>query len=298
MLAAVIVSASYRTDIPALYGRWFMARLAAGQCRVANPYGGPPATVSLRRQDVDGFVFWTRNAAPFADGFAAVAARGIPFVLQMTITGYPRGIETSTIAAGQATAQLRAIADRFGAAVPVWRYDPILFTDAAGIDWHRRNFTALARALKGAADEVVVSFAQFYAKTRTNLAKAGARHGFSWRDPAAEEKRGLLRDLAAIAVGEGMRLTLCAQPALATAATPAARCIDAPRLSRVAGYAIAAAEKGNRPGCACAEARDIGAYDSCVQGCAYCYAVRSPAAARARFRRHDPAGEMLIPRGV
>jgi hypothetical protein len=82
-----------------------------------------------------------------------------------------------------------------------------------------------------------------------------------------------------------MALTLCTQPDLAGNGIDAARCIDGHRLSRIAGSEIAAKQKGNRPGCLCAESRDIGAYDSCVQGCAYCYAVRSPAAALAAAAR-------------
>ena len=36
----MIVSASYRTDIPAFYTGWFLNRLRAGYCHVAEPYGG------------------------------------------------------------------------------------------------------------------------------------------------------------------------------------------------------------------------------------------------------------------
>ncbi|HKO08209.1 MAG TPA: DUF1848 family protein, partial [Alphaproteobacteria bacterium] len=43
----MIVSASYRTDIPAFYARWFLRRMHAGSCRVANPYSGGSYTVSL-----------------------------------------------------------------------------------------------------------------------------------------------------------------------------------------------------------------------------------------------------------
>jgi hypothetical protein len=204
-------------------------------------------------------------------------------------------LDASTIAADQAIAQFKEIASRFGSAVPVWRYDPILVSSLTGRTWHEESFARIAGELRGSTDEVVVSFAQFYAKTKANLAKSAAEHGFTWRDPDTAEKRALLQRLAAIAAENGMALTLCTQPDLAGDGIEAARCIDGRRLSRIADREIAAREKGNRPGCLCAESRDIGAYDSCVQGCAYCYAVRSPAAALQRRRRHDPAGEMLIP---
>jgi hypothetical protein len=289
----MIVSASYRTDIPAFYGTWFMNRLAAGYCRVANPYGGPDYRVALTRGAVDGFVFWTKNAGPFLDHLPEIRRRGFPFIVQLTITGYPRALEASVPEPARAAAQLRAIAARFGPRATLWRYDPILLTSATETDWHRASFARLAQELRGATDEVVVSFASFYAKTKTNLAAAARRYGFTWREPEIEEQRALLRTLATVAADAGMRLTLCAQPALIVEGTEAARCIDAARLSDVAGCAIAAPRKGNRPGCACAESRDIGAYDSCPHGCVYCYAVRRPALARERFRAHDPASDHL-----
>jgi hypothetical protein len=44
---SVTVSASYRTDIPAFCAGWFLRRLRAGHCRVANPYGGMAYELSL-----------------------------------------------------------------------------------------------------------------------------------------------------------------------------------------------------------------------------------------------------------
>jgi len=325
----MIVSASYRTDIPAFYAGWFLARLAAGFALVRNPYGGADFRVDLRPEAVDGYIFWTRNPAPFEAALAAVAGRGLPFTVQMTITGYPRALESSVIEAARAVAQLRAVAGTYGPRAAVWRYDPIVATTLTPPAWHRETFAALAGQLAGAVDEVVVSWATVYRKTERNLIAAARAHGFDWSDPPDADKRVLLADLAAIAADHGMQLTLCSQPHLlptekpphpSGAETPSAfqgpiakrwegegaarddklrppilpaRCVDAARLSDVAGRPIAAKQKGNRPGCACAESRDIGAYDTCPHGCVYCYAVQNRPRAQARFKAHDPDSPML-----
>src|SRR3990172_3137833 len=117
--AAMIISASYRTDIPAFYGAWFANRLTAGFCRVANPYGGAPYRVPLGGPELDGFVFWTRNAAPFAAALDAVAARRVPFVVHYTVTGYPRALEAATPPAARAVAAMHELRDRFAPRPPV-----------------------------------------------------------------------------------------------------------------------------------------------------------------------------------
>ena len=83
----MIISASYRTDIPAFYGEWFEKRLEAGYCSVSNPYNNRQVRrVSLLPEDVDGFVFWTRNLGPFMGRLTRVAQFGRPFVVQQTVT--------------------------------------------------------------------------------------------------------------------------------------------------------------------------------------------------------------------
>ena len=289
----MIVSASYRTDIPAFYGDWFRARLAQGFALVANPYGGPDYRVALGPKAAEGFVFWSRNPAPFRPVLEMLAAEARPFVLQFTITGYARALESAVPDTVAAVKLLRDLACRFSKRAIVWRYDPILISDLTLAAWHEKNFARLAAALAGSVDEVVLSFAQIYAKTGRNLAAAAKRHGFAWRDPGDEEKRALIARLAERAAENGMQATICAQPHLVAGPSRPALCIDAARLADVAGRAIAAKAKGNREACACHESRDIGTYDSCPQGCAYCYAVRDPAKAKARLKAHDPAAERL-----
>jgi len=294
----VIVSASYRTDVPAFYGAWFLGRLRSGLCRVANPYGGPDYHVSLTPEAVDGFVFWTRNAKPFLPALAETAARGFAFLVQYTITGYPRALEPSVVRPDEAVALVEQLARRYGRRAVVWRYDPVFLTSLTPPDWHLRRFAELASMLRGATDEVVLSFAHIYAKTRTNSDRAARRHGFTWSDPDPETKSALLGELAAVAREHGLRPTLCSQPELLTDAIEPAACIDAARLSDLAGRPIKARAKGNRPGCLCAESRDIGAYHTCPQGCVYCYAVSSRGAAKRFLSAHDAAAESLAGRKI
>jgi hypothetical protein len=286
----MIVSASYRTDVPAFHGAWFLGRLRAGFASVANPYGGAANHVSLARLEAQGVVFWTKNATPFLPhGFDAVRAAALPFVVQYSITGLPRHIERSVPASDIAIAQVHELRQRYGPRSVVWRFDPILVSGETPIDERRAAFARLAGALAGAVDEVVVSFVQPYAKARRTL---GA---LAWRDPPPDAKKAFLIELAGIAAGRGMKLTLCTQPDLVdtTMGLAAARCIDAERLGDVAGYLIAARTKGNRPGCLCAESRDIGAYDTCPMGCGYCYAVRDRARAQHAVNTHDAQADRL-----
>jgi Domain of unknown function (DUF1848) len=296
----MIVSASYRTDIPAFYGKWFMNRLRAGYCMVGNPYGGPPYRVSLRPEHVDGFVFWTKHVGPFARVLREVHARGYPFIVQHTINGYPHALESRVADVRRIAEAARRVADAYGPAVLVWRYDPILLTSLTPAHWHRDRFARIAHLLDGATDEVVISFAQVYQKTRRNVAAAAAEYAFTWdahERATQDEVRELIADLAAIARSHSMTTSICSQPEYSVEGVTAdARCVDAVRLARVAGRPLASGQrlKGNRDGCGCYESRDIGAYDTCPHGCVYCYAVRERDLALRRYQAHDPEDEYLV----
>jgi hypothetical protein len=293
----MIISASSRTDIPAFYGDWFRYRLDAGYCLSINAFNGHTYRIGLRREDVDGFVFWTKSLGPFMPKLAVLRERGFPFVVHYTINGYPRFLEPSIPPAETAVAHMRFVAETYGPMVGIWRYDPILITNATDFSFHRENFGRLARALAGVVDEVVVAYVSFvFRKTRTSLARAARQAGFQWEDPDNERKRVFLTDLSAIAAQNGMTLRLCAQPEYLSPGIPEAVCIDAQRLSEVAGRTILAQTPGHRgERCACHYSRDIGAYDTCLHGCVYCYAVSDLQTARRFHRQHDPAAEWLCP---
>lgn len=292
----MIISASYKTDIPAFYGEWFRNRLRAGFCRMVNAFNRHQHyTVSLRRADVDGFVFWTKNLGPFLKSLKLVEAEGYPFMVQYTINGYPRALESRVVDAARAVGHMRELVDRFGPRVGVWRYDTIIFSTITPPDYHRRNFEALARRLEGVTDEVVLSFMQLYRKTRSNLDAAAVEHGFGWEDTVDDVKLKLLKDLVEMAQACGMRLTMCGQPEYIAQGAEIARCIDADRLADIAGRGFKAKLKGGRASCGCYKSKDIGDYDTCPHGCVYCYAVRNRELAVRRYREHDPEGEYLVP---
>ena len=228
----MIVSASYRTDIPAFYGRWFLRRLDAGYCRTRNPYNRRVSTVSLRPAEVDGFVFWTKNLGPFLEPLSTIRARGYPFVVQYTITGYPRELEQAVIPWERSCDQAAETAARFGPRVVVWRYDPILTTSLTPESFHLDRFAMIAERLAGVVDEVVVSWTQMYRKTIANLDKTT----LDWTDPPDSGKRDLVTRLAAEAARHRITLTVCSQAAYASApgARPA-QCVDAKRLGDVRG---------------------------------------------------------------
>jgi Domain of unknown function (DUF1848) len=289
----VLISASYKTDIPAFYGEWFMNRLNAGNCVLRNPYNGRRSRVDLSRAAVDGFVFWTKNLGPFLPRLKEVNLRGFPFMVQYTINGYPRALEVSVLEAAKAAEHVRIVGDQFGRDTVVWRYDTILLSSVTPIEFHLENFERIAKSLKGYTNECVISFAQIYRKTKRNLDRAAAEEHFTWREPSDDERRTILKSLLRTAKGNGMALTICSQPDFRSEGIDEAHCIDAERLSRIGSRTITAKLKGMRETCGCYESKDIGDYDTCPHGCVYCYAVQNRELAKRRSAGHNALAESL-----
>lgn len=290
----MIISASYKTDIPTFYGDWFLNRLRVGYCKTVNPYNKNVYDVSLKREDVDGFVFWTKNLGPFMDKLELIRQLGYPFYIQYTIHHYPRQLESSVVSAERSIKYLKDVAAKYGSRTVVWRYDPIIISSITPREFHIQNFEEIAKELDASADEVVISFAQIYKKTFNNMNSASDELGFTWEDPSDKIKSDLAKELADIAKSHNMKLTMCSQSRFISPGIGIARCIDAIRLSDVAGYRIRSNLKGNRPDCGCYESIDIGDYDTCPHGCVYCYAVLNRKLAQQRYKEHDPNSEYLI----
>ena len=94
----MIISASRRTDIPALYSQWFMNRLREGEVLVPNPYNRRKVSrIRLSPEVVDGIVFWTKNPEPLLPYLRELDAMGYRYCFQYTITDYGKDLELSLI---------------------------------------------------------------------------------------------------------------------------------------------------------------------------------------------------------
>jgi len=290
----MIISASYKTDIPTFYGEWFMNRLRAGYCKMVNPFNHKTVRVSLLRAEVDGFVFWTKNLGPFYKHLHEIKQRGFPFIIQYTINAYPKALEFSVVDSSKSVDYFKRAAEEYGSRVCVWRYDPIVIASVSSKEYHLDSFERLARQLRGSTDEVVISFAHLYKKTLKNMNWAAKEFAFSWHDPSLDEKRELAGELAQISKANGIQLSICAQRDYLVQGAVDARCVDARRLEDTSGKRITAIQKGNRDECSCFASRDIGEYDTCPHGCVYCYAVINRELAQKRYREHDPSSDFLF----
>jgi hypothetical protein len=291
-----VISASRRTDIPAWYGTWFRNRIAAGAASYRNPFGGQMHTVSLAPEDVIAFVFWTRNATPFLPVLDEVLAAGYRAAFQYTITDYGLPVEGSSASAAEAVEGFLRTVERLGPDAVRWRYDPIILGPGMNREFHLANFESLLKRLKGWSGTCHTSFAQFYRKTRRGLAAAAGGDEAAYLDPPDEEKLALARELRAMAAAAGIELVSCCYPLLEKAGIPQGRCVDADLIRRLRPDLESPGLKPRptREGCGCAASRDIGAYDTCPGGCAYCYANRSGSAAiRKAMEGHDPEREYL-----
>ncbi len=276
-----------------------MNRVRAGWCCVANPFNPRRvAQVSLDPSDVEAVVFWTRNPRPLMRHLAELDERGLRSYFLFTITGYDHRIDERAPATGPAIAAFRELANIVGADRVVWRYDPIVWTNETGCEYHVRRFGEIGALLSGCTRRVVVSIVDEYRHTAVRMDRL-ATQGLkllpaSLEDPQFTE---MIRSIVGIAAARGFEIRSCAERLdLEPLGIPAGACIDPELVERAIGRPPSSTrkDKSQRKHCRCIESKDIGAYDTCSYGCAYCYATRSETKLEANRQTHDPVSCVLV----
>jgi hypothetical protein len=293
----MIISASRRTDIPAFYSDWFMNRIEAGSCEVPNPFNPKQITkVSLKPEDAEVLVFWTRNPSPLLHGLEELDRRGYRYLFLYTVMDNPRLMDPRCPSWKEAVAMFRTLSDRIGPERVVWRYDPIVFSNATSPEFHKRAYETISKDLQGYTSHSIMSIVNIYKKARTRLTSLREK-GMDVTACEEEALSGLMTFMASVARDNGMTLCSCAQERdLAAYGILPGKCIDDGLIRRIFGLEVnQAKDPSQRKACRCVKSKDIGMYDTCLYGCAYCYATTSFDKAKANCRRHDPESPALIP---
>jgi hypothetical protein len=281
----MIISASRRTDIPAFHAEWMMERLREEYVLVRNPFNpNQISRVSLKREDAELIVFWTKNASNMNRFLPELDDMGYPYLFQYTLTPYGRDIEKH-VDKRQALDNLLTVAKRIGKKRVIWRYDPIVLTPTYTMEYHVQYFEALVKRLHGYTKTCVISFLDAYRHLqKRNVPPLGEREMIALAEPFSD-----------IARRYGLTLQTCAEAAdLSRFGIANGCCIDGNLLETLIGQPLALTkDKNQRQECGCMTSIDIGMYDSCGHGCQYCYANHSAAAVQRNIQNHDPAAPLL-----
>ena len=285
----MILSVSRRTDIPNYYSEWFYNRIKAGFVCVRNPMNVHQISrIDLSPQAVDCIVFWTKNPEPMMGRLDELASYKSYF--QFTLTGYGKDIEIGVPHKKEKMIPIfQKLSEKIGSRNVIWRYDPIIFTNKYTPEYHLRAFGQIAEALRGYTNQCVISFVDIYAKNKKVMEEIGA---YSIQEVMLEEFAGKLSQMAA---ANGMTVGSCAEKIdLFRCGIAHNCCIDKRLIEDIIGYKIAVGkDKNQRPECGCVESIDIGTYNTCKNGCKYCYANYSRDTVIKKCSRYDKASPLL-----
>ena len=291
----MIISASRRTDIPAFYAEWFMNRIREGYCTVPNPFNPKQVSrISLKPEDVDVIVFWTRYPRPLMHFLDELDGRGYRYYFLYTLMNNPRALDPKSPSHKRSLNTFRELSHCIGRDKVIWRYDPIVFTRISDLNFHRETYQRIAEELKGHTNRCIFSIVDIYRKATKRL-KLLEGQGIRILEPPEEKFSELMKSMSDSAAINGMDIQRCAEaPGPALHGIPPGKCIDDGLIHRVFGLEVThRKDPSQRAACGCVASRDIGIYDTCLFGCIYCYATTSLDRARERHRNHDPASPSL-----
>lgn len=290
-MISVILSASRRTDVPAFYSEWLLNRLKEGFVLVRNPYRPHQISrIPLNPEALDAIVFWTKNAEPLIDKLEAIEAMGYPYYFQYTITPYGEDVEKYVPDILTSCRVFRKLSERLGSLRTIWRYDPIILNDRYTVKWHSQAFSRICELLRGYTDTCIISFADRYAKTDRNAKNLAIGNDVN------QLAEAVAWNFSKIASEYGIAVKTCCEAAdFSRFGIGHASCIDKDRLEKICGCALEVkADKNQRKSCGCVESIDVGAYDTCLHGCLYCYATSSFSKAQKNAELHDDHSPLLI----
>jgi len=274
-----ILSASRRTDIPAFHGDWFYQQLVRGFVDVPNPFSNKTYRISLKPDDVDAFVFWSKDYKPFIPILKKIESLyKHHFLFHFTINGFQNDakqlFEPNTPDFQTSLRIATYLSEHYGKESVLWRFDPIILSSITPADEQIDVFATLARELDGIVTRCYISFVDLYGKVKHRFEKLELNNEVRFHQPLLSEQVEISRQINKVASNHGIRVFTCCENAIAeVSGISRGHCIDTELLQRLYPETKFTNQlKPTRKECGCYASYDIGTYNTCQHHCLYCYA--------------------------
>lgn len=284
----MVINTGGRTDTVQYYTPWLLKRLEEGFAYSRNPlFPHKVNVIDLRPSAVDCLVFCSKDYRPILPHIKEIAQR-YPIYCHFTITAYGKDIEPGVPSIETSITTLKELSSRVGKQKVAWRYDPVLLTEAYTFERHFETFAFMARELTPFVDRCIFSFVEEYKKLEVNMPELISL--------SECDKERLARGMGKIAGENDLRLQTCAtETDYSNYGIHPSGCMTLDLLGAANGITFKKVKhKGMRKGCHCIESRGLGSYDTCPNGCRYCYANKSMERVRKNVALHDPNSPLLI----
>ena len=284
----MILNISGRTDIVNYYSDWLFKRFEEGYALSRNSlFPNAVRRYELTPEKVDCIIFGSKNYAPVLERIEEITSKFNTY-FYYTITAYGKDVEPGVPDIETSIDTLLTLSKKVGARRVAWRYDPILLTDKYTAARHMEIFGFISSRLSGNIDRCIFSFVEMYKKHETNFPEL-----IPITPPVMDE---ISKGLGAIAAKYGFVLQTCGpEENYARYGIATSGCVTLDILGRANSLEFRNLKhKGFRKGCHCIESRDLGALNSCLNGCKYCYANKNTQLPRENYKRHDPDSPLLL----
>ncbi len=284
----MIISASRRTDIPAFFSEWFINRIQAQYAYVRNPMNiHQISKISLMPSIVDCIVFWTKNPKPMITKLDKL--KDYMYYFQFTLNAYNKDLETNLPSPEDRIHTFQVLSELIGKQRVIWRYDPIILNNQYSIDWHIKKFEYIANQLYNYTEKVTISFIDLYSKISNNAKRKNIC------ELSSSQKNALAKSLSEIAHSYNLKIDTCAEDIdLSAYGIDHARCIDDKLIAKLLDCSIdSGKDKNQRLECGCVASIDLGLYNTCQNGCIYCYANHNADIRKRNCEAYDPDSPLL-----
>lgn len=284
----MIINVGGRTDIVNYYTPWLLNRLEEGYAYSRNPFARENVyKLSLKPEDVDCLLFCSKNYQPILKHIDDIDEK-YNILCNYTITAYGKDIEPKVPSINQSIKTLKRLSDIVGENKILWRYDPILLTEKYTVEKHLETFEYMAEIISPLVYRCIFSFVDMYKKVEENMPEI---------IPFAEEdKVKLLKGIGEISKKYNLYTQSCAtNESYEKYGIHPAGCTTCEILEQAHNVVYKNVKgTGIRENCHCIPSRDIGAYNSCLSECKYCYANRKPEIPKNVIKLHDEKSPLLL----